>query len=59
MSFEFVGPVYIGDTVTAESEVVEVSDSVRVRLAGCVIGLDGTDVLRTTIRSYPGRFEVR
>ena len=59
MSFEFVGPVYIGDTVTAESEVVEVSDKGWVRLAGRVIGPDGTDVLRATIRGYPGRFEER
>ena len=59
MSFEFIGPVYIGDTVTAESEVVEVSDKGWVRLAGRVIGPDGTDVLRATIRGYPGRFEDR
>ena len=26
ISFEFIGPDYIGDTVTAESEVVEVSE---------------------------------
>jgi len=45
--------------LTAESEVVEVSDKGWVRLAGRVIGPDGTDVLRATIRGYPGRFEER
>jgi 3-hydroxybutyryl-CoA dehydratase len=59
MSFEFLGPVYIGDTVTAESEIVEVSDKGWVRLAGRVIGPDGNDVLRAAIRGYPGRFEER
>jgi 3-hydroxybutyryl-CoA dehydratase len=57
MAFEFVGPVYIGDTVTAEMEIVEVSDKGWVRLAGRVVGPDGREVLRATIRGYPGRFE--
>ena len=26
MSFEFLGPVYIGDTVTAEAEIAEISE---------------------------------
>lgn len=59
MSFEFIGPVFIGDTVTAESEIVEVSDKGWVRLAGRVIGPDGRDVLRATIRGYPGNFTDR
>ena len=57
MTFEFLGPVYIGDTVTAEAEIAEVSDKGWVRLAGRVTGPDGQDVLRATIRGYPGRFE--
>lgn len=59
MAFEFLGPVYIGDTVTAESEIVEVNEKGWVRLAGRVIGHDGQDVLRATIRGYPGRFVAR
>lgn len=59
MSFEFLGPVYIGDTVTAESEIVEVGEKGWARLAGRVIGPDGQDVLRATIGGYPGRFEER
>jgi len=57
MTFEFIGPVYIGDTVTAEAEVVEVSDRGWVRLAGRVVSADGREVLRASIRGYPGRFE--
>jgi 3-hydroxybutyryl-CoA dehydratase len=59
MLFEFLRPVYIGDTVTAESEIVEVSEEGWVRLAGRVAGPDGQDVLRASIRGYPGRFEDR
>ncbi len=59
MSFEFVGPVYVGETVTATAEVVEVSERGWVRLAGRVSSADGREVLRATIRGYPGRFEER
>ncbi len=57
MSFEFLGPVYMGDTVTAEAEIVEVSERGWVRLAGRVVNAEGQEVLRATIRGYPGRFE--
>ncbi len=57
MTFEFLGPVYIGDTVTAEAEIVEVNERGWVRLAGRVFNVDGQDVLRATIHGYPGRFE--
>ena len=56
-SFDFLGPVYIGDTVTAEAEIVEVSERGWVRLAGRVVNAEGQEVLRATIRGYPGRFE--
>ena len=57
MSFEFLGPVYMGDTVTAEAEVAEVSERGRVRLAGRVVNAEGQEVLRAVIWGYPGRFE--
>lgn len=57
MTFEFLRPVYIGDTVTAEMEIVEVSEKGWVRLAGRVVGTDGEDVVRSAIRGYPGQFE--
>jgi 3-hydroxybutyryl-CoA dehydratase len=57
MSFEFLGPVTIGDTVTAEVEIAEVSERGWVRLAGRVLNAEGQEVLRAVIRGYPGRFE--
>lgn len=59
MTFEFLRPVYIGDTVTAEMEIVEVSEKGWVRLAGRVVGSDGEVVVRAAIRGYPGQFEER
>lgn len=59
MTFEFLRPVYIGDTVRAEMEIVEVSEKGWVRLAGSVRGPDGEDVVRAVIRGYPGQFEER
>jgi len=56
MSFEFLGPVYVGNAVTAEAEIVEVNDRGWVRLAGRVVSVDGKEVLRATIRGYSGRF---
>ena len=58
MTFEYLAPVYIGDTITAEAEVVE-SDSDRgwARLACRCLNADGREVLRADIRGYPGRFE--
>ncbi len=58
MRFEFVGPVYIGETVTAECEVAAVdapSGQVRLRCR-CLKGA-GEEVLRAEITGFPGRFE--
>ncbi len=58
MKFEFVAPVYIGDTVIAELEVVDVDETrgqVQLRCR-CVNG-DGLEVLRADIIGFPGQFE--
>jgi len=58
MHFEYLGPVYIGETVTAEVEVVEADESRGwVRLACRCTTADGREVLRADIRGFPGRFE--
>jgi 3-hydroxybutyryl-CoA dehydratase len=50
MQFDFVGPVYVGDTVTAEMEVTEAAPERRwVKLACRCLKQDGTEVLRGTI----------
>jgi acyl dehydratase len=57
MRFEFQGPVYIGDTITAESEVVEVDEGRGwVRLHARCINNAGQEVLRAQISGYPGQF---
>jgi 3-hydroxybutyryl-CoA dehydratase len=57
MRFEFQGPVYIGDTITAESEVVEVDEGRGwVRLHARCINNAGHEVLRAQISGYPGQF---
>ena len=58
MTFKFLAPVYIGDTITAEAEVAEV-DTERgwARLACRCLNADGREVLQAHISGYPGRFE--
>ena len=58
MHFEFLAPVYVGDTITAETEVVEVEDSRRwVRLQCRCTNGDGQEVLRAEITGFPGQFQ--
>ncbi len=57
MSFQFKAPVFIGDTVTAEGEVVEFEeDKRRVTLRCSCKNQDGKEVLRGEVRGFPGRF---
>lgn len=58
MHFDFVAPVYIGDTITAISEVVEQDiEKGWIRLDSRCENADGEVVLRAEITGYPGRFE--
>ena len=58
MRFEFLAPVYIGDTITAEAEVVEADESRGwVRLHCRCTNADGREVLRADVVGFPGRFE--
>jgi acyl dehydratase len=58
MHFEFVAPVYPGDTVTALVEVAETHEERGLVLLRCQVtnGL-GQVVLRARIDGFPGRFE--
>ncbi len=58
MRFEFAAPVYVGDTITAEAEVVEVDESrgwvcLRCRCTNAA----GSEVLRAEITGFPGRLQ--
>lgn len=58
MSFQFLAPVYIGETITAEAEIVEADESRGwVRLSCRCLKADGREALRAEITGYPGRFE--
>jgi acyl dehydratase len=58
MFFEYVAPVYIGDTITAISEIVEENaEKGWVRLKCRCENSDGKVVLRANITGYPGKFE--
>jgi 3-hydroxybutyryl-CoA dehydratase len=58
MHFEFLGPVYVGDTITTTAEVIESNQEkgfVRLRIE-CV-NAEGTAVLRGEVAGFPGRHE--
>jgi acyl dehydratase len=57
MPIEFLAPVYVGDTVSAEAMVAEVhARSGRVVLHCRCTNRAGQDVLRAKISGFPGRF---
>jgi acyl dehydratase len=57
-TFEFLAPVYVGDTITAEVEVVEADPTRRwVRLRGRCTNSRGEQVLHSEITGFPGQFE--
>ena len=58
MRFEFLAPVYIGDTVTAVAEIAAVDEKTGGVILDChVTNTTGIKVLRATVTGYPGRFE--
>jgi 3-hydroxybutyryl-CoA dehydratase len=58
MKFEFIAPVFIGNTVSAEVEVVEVDETLGWVLLRCrSVNEDNLEVLRAEIKGFPGRFE--
>ncbi len=58
MHFEFLGPVYVGDTITATAEVIEaVQEKGYVRLRIVCVNADGKSVLRGEVAGFPGLHE--
>ncbi len=58
MDFHFLAPVYVGDSITAQAEVMEIdaqTDSVVLRCT-CT-NQHGAQVLRGDVRGFPGKFE--
>ncbi len=58
MGFQFLAPVYVGDSLTAQAEVAEIDNETGKVLLKCsCINQDGTQVLTAEVRGYPGKFE--
>lgn len=58
MHFYYLAPVYIGETITAQAEVVEYDESKGwVRLACRCLNQQGKEVLRADVSGFPGKFE--
>lgn len=58
MHFEFIAPVFIGDTITAEAEVVSYDATKRKETLHCSCrNTDSKEVLKAEVIGIPGRFE--
>jgi 3-hydroxybutyryl-CoA dehydratase len=58
MEFHFLTPVYVGDSITAQAEVVEIDPETEAVLLHCTCtNQNGKQVLWADIRGFPGRFE--
>jgi 3-hydroxybutyryl-CoA dehydratase len=58
MDFTFTAPVYIGDTITAEAEIVEYeAEQGWVRLRCQCLNRKGEQVLVGDVEGYPGSFQ--
>ncbi len=57
MHFTFLGPVYVGDTVTAVATITELSDKGWVWLDCTITNTAGETVLTAQIKGFPGEFE--
>jgi 3-hydroxybutyryl-CoA dehydratase len=55
MSFEFVGPVFVGDTVTAELTIEAVDERGRHTARARLVNQRGEEVLRGVLTGYPPR----
>ena len=58
MHFEFLGPVFVGDTVTAVAEVVEHNAKKGWVWLDCQVhNMENEAVLKARIKGYPGHFQ--
>ncbi len=58
MTFRFLAPVYVGDSITAQAEVAEIDERTGGVLLRCACtNQDGIQVLQAEVRGFPGKFE--
>ena len=55
MGFQFVAPVFVGDTVTVEVTVTALGERGRCEAEARFVNQDGVTVLRGTLSGYPPR----
>jgi 3-hydroxybutyryl-CoA dehydratase len=57
MEFKFLAPVYVGDSITAQAEVLEIDPQSDAVLLSCTCtNQDGKPVLTASVRGFPGKF---
>jgi 3-hydroxybutyryl-CoA dehydratase len=57
MDFHFLGPVYVGDSITAQAEVAAIdAQSGAVELKCLCTNQQGREVLRGIVHGFPGKF---
>lgn len=58
MKFEFLAPVYIGDSITAEAEVIDVDEEHGWVVLACNCrNQAGEEVLKAKVSGFPGRLQ--
>jgi len=58
MDFQFLAPVYAGESITAQAEVAEINTQTGAVLLRCTCtNQDGKQVLSANVRGFPGKFE--
>lgn len=59
MSFEYLAPVYVGDTITCTVTVTEKDEEKRrVNATAGFVNKDGAEVLRARFSGFPGRIRL-
>ena len=56
MSFEYLAPVFVGDTVTCTVTIAEKDEKRRrIKATTTFVNQDGTEVLRASFKGFPGQ----
>ena len=60
MSFEYLAPVFVGDTVTCTVTIAQKDEERRrVKASTTFVNQDGVEVLRASFGGFPGRIRLR
>jgi acyl dehydratase len=60
MSFEYLAPVFVGDTITCTVTIAQKDEERRrVKASTTFVNQDGVEVLRASFGGFPGRIRLR